>query len=115
MGHFLSHEQNNLSILDFANARHNSLRYRASLPKLPQPSPLEDFCLSRAGARLTGPGLREPDADAGATGGVRGRAARGFRSHRGWMGKDGNDSYSAGYSERGCTGRRLTHGMEATA
>lgn len=34
-----------------------------------------------------------------AAGSVRGGAARGFRSHRGWMGKDGNDSYSAAAAE----------------
>lgn len=40
---------------------------------------------------------------------------RGFRSRREGMGTDGNDQHPAGRGERGGVGRRLTHGIEATA
>jgi hypothetical protein len=74
-----------------------------------------NFRLNFCDARLGRPGLRKPDAHAGAAGGVRGGTARSFRPHRGWLGTYGNDPYPAGCGERGGVGRCLTRGMEAAA
>jgi hypothetical protein len=71
----------------------------------------EDFC--HAGARKAR--LREFDADAGATGGIRGGIARSISARSWWMGKAWSDAHRAGDGERRCAGRGVADGVEAAS